>query len=179
MKQVKRTRRNRNYSQYHKEVLRIAHHVSKRFGVEVGDLLAEGYIAFRYAQKHFDPEKGFKFSTYLWSTVDGRLTNYARRLVSGREFEEVSELNEPNYEATQESSSIIKEVIKGLPADAKEVVKIVLDTPADLVHMLAGRSTSTLNKRTLEQYLHKNRSWGLRRAREALTMLTKTLSCTF
>ena len=42
------------------------------------DLIYEGYKGYALAKKRFNPEKGFKFSTYAVNSIKSRLLNYLR-----------------------------------------------------------------------------------------------------
>ncbi len=51
----------------------------RAFGKDVSEYLGEGFLALQIAKKNFNPELGFKFSTYASSVIRDRLLQAARR----------------------------------------------------------------------------------------------------
>jgi len=45
-------------------------------GLEVDDLFQEAYFAYEYALKTYDPDKGVKFSSFLWTHISNQLKTY-------------------------------------------------------------------------------------------------------
>ena len=56
-------------------VAKIAHGY-RGYGLPVGDLIAEGNIGLMQALRKFDPEKGFRFSTYAMWWVRANIQEY-------------------------------------------------------------------------------------------------------
>ena len=46
------------------------------YGLPLGDLIAEGNVGVLQATKHYDPEKGFKFSTYAHWWIKAAIQEY-------------------------------------------------------------------------------------------------------
>lgn len=49
------------------------------YGMPISDLIAEGNIGMMHAIKHFDPERGFRFSTYAMWWIKAQIQEYILR----------------------------------------------------------------------------------------------------
>lgn len=67
--------------QYEKTVRRLAHTLVARLpaNVEVGDLIQEGLIAAWECAKHFDPNRGASFETFLTHRTRGAMLDHLRK----------------------------------------------------------------------------------------------------
>jgi RNA polymerase sigma-32 factor len=52
------------------------------YGLSMSDLVAEGNLGMMHAMKHFDPEKGFRFSTYAQWWIRANIQEYILRTFS-------------------------------------------------------------------------------------------------
>ncbi|CAO5675176.1 MAG: RNA polymerase sigma factor RpoH [Holosporales bacterium] len=66
---------NRLVNSHLKLVIAIAHGY-KGYGLPIEDLIAEGQVGIMQATKHFDPERGFKFSTYAQWWIRSLIQEY-------------------------------------------------------------------------------------------------------
>jgi DNA-directed RNA polymerase sigma subunit (sigma70/sigma32) len=60
------------------------------YGLPLADLISEGHVGLMQAIERFEPERGFRFSTYAvwWIVVLGALTPRERRIFEGRRLAE-------------------------------------------------------------------------------------------
>lgn len=66
---------NRLVKSHLKLVIAIAHGY-KGYGLPIEDLIAEGQVGIMQATKHFDPDRGFKFSTYAQWWIRSLIQEY-------------------------------------------------------------------------------------------------------
>ena len=132
------------YEDYKKMIMKIAHSYNKTTGMNVEDLISEGNLVFVERLKNFDPEKS-KFSTFLYESINARFKNLNKRQhlqkYDGVKVE-VDMANKQESGDNIENNCILKNSIEILSKDAKMVVSIVLNAPADLLSMLPKPSLS-------------------------------------
>lgn len=104
------------------------------YGLPISDIIAEGHVGIMQAARHYDPEKGFRFSTYagwwiratiheyilkMWSIVDMGTKKSHRKLFFKfrRELEREEKLG-------KDTSEIIKSISKTLDVSEDDVVYI-------------------------------------------------------
>jgi DNA-directed RNA polymerase specialized sigma subunit len=56
----------------------LARSLHKQTGWDFHDLFSEGCYQYLLARRRFNPEKGVKFTTFIWNTVRNSLLNYIR-----------------------------------------------------------------------------------------------------
>lgn len=132
------------YSDYSKLVVKVAHDFIKKNNgmrgfITVDDLISEGWIVFQRVLKRFDPSRGIKFSTYLYSALENRF-----KAVINKEVERNFEFTNYEYlygysleerqsrDVSEEHSPDILEsecVIKNLKGGSKEVFKEIQNNP--------------------------------------------------
>lgn len=61
-------------------VYSVTNNCSVPQGMERDDLVGVGMTALALALARFDPDRGYRFSTYALSVIRGMVTNYARRM---------------------------------------------------------------------------------------------------
>lgn len=137
-------------------------------GMSLDELISEGNLEFVRCQPDFDPAKNTKFSSYLYIRLRGAYKNAQRK--RGNEKRRIAyELLAIPIEIetrTPESRCLFKEAIKGLSSDAKEIIKIVFETPMDLVGMLPKKQPRGLNKSQIGKYM-RSQGWGFPRISKA------------
>lgn len=102
--------------------------------VSFDELLAESIYAYYEALEKFNPEKGVKPITFLYTCMYNHLSDYCKALEREQPFDELPEYNQPCY--TPETEFIRKERITSLLAkftgSTREVVTMVLEEQVDL-----------------------------------------------
>ena len=127
-----------NYEDYQSLIFKLANNHSYKSGLEVEDLISAGNEEFLKTQKLYNPNhpKQAKFSTYLAIRIIGLFREMSRKRNNEPIMIEIS--NESTYDSA-ERQLFFKEILEELSSDAKEVIKIVLDTPMDLLNMITNR----------------------------------------
>jgi len=113
---------------------------------------SECYFAFVKAYNwRYDPTKGTKFSTCVYGIAKWRMRNLIRERMSEIPM---LEINEEVAGAAPPERSESLELIDDLSADAKEIIQLILETPAEIlghspvpISHLLGRIKAYLEKR--------------------------------
>lgn len=140
-----------HYDDYQKLIHKISWSWHKTTGIELKTLESEANITFVQCQSNYNPKKG-KFSTLLYCSIESSfknlLTHNQQNRYDGIEVElEERGLSTP---ASQEKQCILADTINKLSKEAKEIISIVLEAPADLLAMLPKQM---LSKHQLTKYL--------------------------
>lgn len=126
-------------------VYKLAHKIVRKLkqGTEVEDLIADGMVGLVKAIDAFEPERGFKFSTYATPVVRGSILNGLRRLdwlpertrTKARNFHKAVEAlsqvtgRKPTEEDIAEHLEISAKEVYDIIADLSSMYLLSLDTP--------------------------------------------------
>ena len=89
------------------------------------DFISAGYEVYtKCANKH--NKKRAKFNTYFYASCD----RFFCGMVHRKALEPQMEVEEPNNTLTPEREVIFIDVLRNLPADAREVVELIFESPA-------------------------------------------------
>lgn len=114
-------------------VFNLAHKIVRKLkqGTEVEDLISDGMVGLVKALDAFDPERGFKFSTYATPVIRGSILNGLRKLTWLPE-RKVTEVR--NFQKAVDKLSKVtgrrpseEDIAKELEISAKEVFNIIAD----------------------------------------------------
>lgn len=115
------------------EVEKMLFAISNRFAAKtaepVEELMSIANEAFCDAYLRFDPDKGRKFSTYLWHYVEG----YIRRAIYKRD-------RFPKTQPGQDIPVNTKSAFSDLSDDAEIVARFVFDAPSDMFALIRNRA---------------------------------------
>jgi len=149
------------YGNYRKLILSRAWAWQQKTGWELEDLEAEGNMIFCKAVQTYDPSKS-SFGTYLYNSLQmhfGNLVNLSRCQKAEKKDMKTSCDNCFAYEDI-EQETIFREMINDLPEDAKEVVKAVFETPAEIIEALG---ITKITRNSLQLYFGKYKGWSQKR----------------
>lgn len=125
-------------------VFKLAHKIVRKLkqGTEVEDLIADGMVGLVKAIDNFEPDRGFKFSTYATPVVRGSILNGLRRLdwlpertrTRARNFQKaVATLEQLGHKPTEEDIAAHMEIsakeVYDIIADLSSMYLLSLDTP--------------------------------------------------
>ena len=121
----------------------------KSSGLEYEDLVQEGWIAFLICKDLYKPEKGGKFTSFLYYAVRSRLKNIftnetrAKRLpVYG--FSQLSE-DTVGSKPRQERDAMISEALSAMSEVSADFVRMVVDEVPIELSMIARRRARIMN----------------------------------
>jgi RNA polymerase sigma factor (sigma-70 family) len=160
-----------NYEDYKRLIFKLAHTYSSLTGIEFDELVSAGNEKFVTCQKTYDPKKA-KFSTYLTWELRG-LFREMQRKQKRLQMNTVHDLELTNS-PMQEELVFFVDILKGLSSDAKEVVKIVFDTPTDLIEMLPKKQPRGISKHQIQKHL-RHRGWSFSRIWKSFGEITESL----
>lgn len=139
------------YEDYKKMIYNMGWKWNRKLNLDVDTLVAEACVIFAEILNDFDEKKG-KFSTLLYTAINNRFKNIMkeqRRFKNqGILVEYLEELHAPIGDF--ENAYIFKDLINSLSAEAKKIVSIVFNAPADLLKILPQ---PMLSLSQLTQYL--------------------------
>jgi len=173
------------YEDHQKLIHCLAYRFHHTTGIEANELISCGNLEFMECQKNYNPAKGTKFSTYLYTKLQGLFLEMGRKKETAPKIisiendywgKPLSETSPFMNEITPEDNCLFKEIVLGLPEDAKEVVKIVFNTPIDLMKMLPKKQPRGINKTQTQKYLRQQYGWSFSRIQKAFTAIKKGLS---
>lgn len=164
------------YADVEKLIYDTAWKFRKQFGGDIDELIADANTHFMraYTATSFDPLKSC-FTTWVrnivWRGLLADHTTARRRRV--RVIPTDVEFQEP---AKEDRSGKIGEMLTELSEDAKMVVSLVLQPPAELYYESVRRGDKPRNLRSaLRDYLH-TIGWGLERVAESFSEIKDVLS---
>lgn len=159
------------YTDYQNLIFKLAHRFRQTTGIEFNKLVSSANLEFVKCQKTYNPMKS-KFSTYLYIKIRGLFLEMARKknnnpIITNTNCEKINN-------NTPEEYLFFKEILKELSTDAKEVVKIVFDTPTDLINMLPKKQPRGVNKHQIQKHL-RQRGWKFLRIWKTFREITENL----
>ena len=149
-----------DYKDYEKLIYKLAHRFHHTTGIEFDELIGWGNLKFMECQKTYDPAMA-SFGTYLHWQLQGLFLDIARKQNKWI----IQDNYEPKTNITPEKYLFFKELLSELSSDAKEVCKIIFETPMDLINMIIDLDQPRgENKHQIQKYLRKqgwtyNRIW--------------------
>ena len=123
-----------NYEDYQRIIYKLAHKWN-RSDVDFDDLIGEGNLAFAEAQRKFEPDRGVKFSTYLYQAVNNKMNTFVTS--SSAIVQKEDPINEEDFRGNRispERYSILKQWAGTLSKESQFILKIVLiETPVEII----------------------------------------------
>jgi RNA polymerase sigma factor (sigma-70 family) len=104
-------------------------------GVDYDDLVAEGYLTFCLAYRKFNPDRGVRFSTFLYHCLNTRLYNYVRDVYRAKV--DTVELH-PNIASCTQGELTIK--LASLSKEALYAVDVLLYGPVKVLQLTGTES---------------------------------------
>ena len=140
---------------------------AQRYKIPYNEALSECYWDFvRASNGRFKEDRGVKFSTFLqylcmrhFQTIQRKRAKQAARCIE-------VELNEETVGAAPERHSPCLEAVEGLSAEAREIVGLLLETPAEVVDVWRPVKPQQLLSR-VKRYLQRKRGYSKKRLEEA------------
>ena len=159
-----RVRHTPEYAQYQRLLAQLVYKCSGGDPDKFDRLMSQANLAFVMACRSWRPELG-KFSTHLhWTVRDyiSRRTQADRRLDNMKRYEsgptrgDVIDIDTvPSMDAAPDRVLAFKQAVNTLGAEAAFVVRLVLETPLELVDLTAGTVAPTIT--SITRYLRARR----------------------
>ncbi len=120
------------------------------------------------AANKFDEGKNTSFKSFIGKTVRNELIDYNRKKRSEIFFQDMKKEEEDNPEewivsnlASPEHNLSFKEKLEGLSEEAKEVIKIVLESPREIWEFMDTMWGKEYDRTNLLEYLKYEYGWGI------------------
>jgi len=128
------------YGQHQKTLHERAWRWAQRTNREVGDMLGVCHEAFMEAVRLYEPERGAKFNSLLATMCNQSLGEYCKHTDQPppEEFDNDT-LPSPQHVVEQVAW---RELYTRLSTEAREVVDIILESPAELLALVTERDTT-------------------------------------
>ena len=178
------------YKKYQNLIYQLAHRFAATTEIEFEELVSCANLEFMKCRETYDPLMA-SFSTYLTIKVKGLFIELAkkkyRRLsisvsTISSAMPDGQEINilEMTMDAKEnpEERYFFKEILQGLSQDAKEVVKIVFETPLDLFNLIISEKKEydiRKNSRNKIQIYLREKGWTYCRIWRAFKEIKKAL----
>jgi len=156
------------------------------------DLMQEGAVIFCKCRNEYNPQKGTKFSTFLWNSLNihfgniGKLchTNTAYRpgSLEPEQIERLQDNSEPTQDKyTEFVQSIERAGFDGKNGtkrnmDVKKIIGLVLNNPDTFVEQLKASGCPRVTKRAIQKYVIENWGWNISRTWEAFKTIRSALA---
>lgn len=164
-----------DYENYSNLIHHLAHRYHHITGIETDELVSAANEEFMRCQPDYDPAFNTKFSSYLYIRIQGLFKNMERKKNNEAKRLYGFGLPETTDAVTPERRCLFKEIVQGLSSDAREVVKIVFETPLDLINMIGSLDQPRgVTKRQIEKYM-KREGWTFYRIRKIFGEIEKSL----
>jgi DNA-directed RNA polymerase specialized sigma subunit len=114
-----------------KLIYAMAHKFSSTYPISYEECLSEGYWAFMRACEKFQPDRGMKFSSWVYSRVWYGLKD----LVTKRSKDPITfiEIDEDLFGEAPAVKSESLEMIEDLSQDAREIISLLMETPEEIM----------------------------------------------
>lgn len=160
------------YDDVRKLIYDIAHAFVRRYGGDFNEYVSEGNFVYMKAYESWRPDGGANFTTYLWGCVWHALLDLQKRRIRRERFcpwsldqtgEDETRVNAATVPARQERVFSTE----GFTTDAKIVIDLVLEAPAELLTMVTEKGGEIRNWRSsLREYL-REMGWTANRIAES------------
>jgi len=146
-----------------KLLLQLAASFHASTGLEKEELFQEAYLAYEYALKTYDPNKGTKLSSFIWTHVANQLKTY---------YTKYNKIHHPlvSIDSLYSLSTSPEILFEGLTNDAREIADLVLTTTKVFIKL----SRADAKQRVYN--IMRNRGWTYGRIHYALLNLKAAYS---
>jgi len=156
-----------SYEDVEKFVWMLIHRNAKKFNYrEPEDLLTPAYEAYLAARRSYDPNRGIKFTTYLGTCINNKLSNVIRghnKLVEGV----LTNISIEMLSCLKRQEFNFDEFCDGFTEDSKTVIRLLLNPPVALTVSASDKGGRPYNWRSsLREYLHES-GWSVARVTKA------------
>ena len=161
------------YEECRKLIYSTVWSVIRQYGGDFDDLMSEANVAFLDAYESFDGSSAF--TSWVYSTVWYRCVDFVgSRLENQRRFQSVED--DTTIPDRRRSSWRINDMLEELGEDARLVVKLTIETPAELARIADVKGGQARNLRSsLRQYLA-DMGWTAVRIAESFCEVQRALS---
>lgn len=104
-----------------------SHNFIKKYGGDYDDMFSEAQWFFLKAANTYDPNKGTKFSTWVWNNVRSGFTDFLRKRSRRPQVALVADPVSPHSEPFP-----LWELLEGISDGAKEIVSLFYNPPSDV-----------------------------------------------
>ena len=146
------------YQDYSKLIKKIAGKFARKTGMEFEEVEAEANVIFVECLNAFDPNKG-KFSTLLTVSIWSRYINILKKKNSLKYHNIQVEYLDTMHGVSPELDYLFKNTLASLSTEAKEIIDIVFNTPAELLNTVTlSKPNLNLSISRIKKYLV-NKNW--------------------
>ena len=165
------------YEDVQKLIYKMCHLFRRRHGGEFEELVAEANVAFCKAYEHWRANGGACFSTYLATAIYRRLLDKKRTARRRAHVWKEGQWYDFQVPAPAGGWQRLSALVEGLSEDAKTIVQLVLDTPAELLSEVKSRGGKSCNWRTsILDHLADDAGWKQNRVSRAFQEVRAALA---
>ena len=151
-----------NYEDHQAIIYRLAHKWKlSDTVVDFQELVSVGNEEFITATKEFNPNKGTKFTTYLWQVIDNAMNDVVKKATKEMQ-NKIEFTSEPsiNGNSSPERMAMLKSWVESLSQEGQFIVNTVWNTPAEIVQWAREESYNPkVTMKLLSRYL-RGQGWA-------------------
>jgi RNA polymerase sigma factor (sigma-70 family) len=188
------------YDDYKKKITKIVKSWhNRRPDIDIDDLRQEAYLAFCQAVEGYDESKG-TFITYMWRCINNQIIYFVKTgrtqipcegkythnsvkalpdcdLIGWNDLLD-SDRDNDYLSVSQDNNAyqpdFFSTCLNNLGEDALDIIKLIFDTPQDLLDMIPVNFSLGLRKGILEKYL-RNKGWAGNKVKFAFKEIEKAI----
>lgn len=130
--------RTETYSDLKGMIFGLAHHYSKPFPQERDEAISQAHLAFLESFADFNRSRS-QFGTFVNMRIRSKLLEWQRTLMRRRILGNIVDNEMDAYQSSPSFTTRMIDTIDELSEDAKEVLRLTLDSPRDVIHAIYER----------------------------------------
>lgn len=142
---------NSAYEDLQQMVFYITQNFARTFSLQFDDLIGEAHVIFTKEYQRFDPEKGTKLSSWLYTKIWFGLMSFMRKELRHHHLDNVDDLQERSCNP----NLFLSDLRGSLSEEANAIVSLILDTPRDFELLLCMNRANSRQRvlATLREHL--------------------------
>lgn len=142
---------NTAYEDLQQMVFYITQGFARTYNLRFDDLVGEAHVIFTKEYARFDPSKGAKLSSWLYSKIWWGLTSFMRKELRHHHLDNVDDIAEQSCAP----NLFMAELRTSLSDEANSIVALILDTPRDFELLLCMNRANSRQRvlATLREHL--------------------------
>ncbi len=163
----------RDYRDVEKLVEVMSYRWSQRTGIPMDECRSAAHLAYVEADRNYNPERGVKFSTYLYRAISFRLVSLTEKRTKERSRAVVKTLPIEELDLAEARPSRLSNLLQDLGDDARIIFHAITDGVSELASLgqVKGRQSKLL---VISEYLQKL-GWGSSRIDKGFAEIREVL----
>lgn len=151
-----------------KLIYKCVHNFISQHGGDFEELKSQSFLAFMESYKKYKADENASFSTWMTNQIRFSLIN--------------NRIKESRFSRYRQSDAIrqsycsrLHEILTDLEEDAKTIVNLIFETPADLMELIAKENGEMKKVKSILYFYLKNNGWSRRKIANAYLQIRRAL----